>query len=252
LPTVGAKPELATATKERGDGGFADRRRKAGACDGDKGGTMNSIYAGPKRGADRAVLLAHGAGSDMHAATLGRVADALAVAKIPSLRFNYPYRDAGRKSPDRAAVLDATTREAAGELARQAKLPPERLVLGGRSMGGRYCSLIVGTDEDPVPALGLLLLGYPLHAAGKPDQPRVEHFPRITVPCLFASGTRDSLAGKAALTAAVKAIKGPVTMHWLESADHGYRPRKSSGRTTDDVAAEVAAASVDWVRSLPG
>jgi uncharacterized protein len=213
---------------------------------------MNSIYAGPKRGADRAALLAHGAGSDMHAATLARVADALAEARIPSLRFNYPYRDAGRKSPDRAAVLDAATREAAAELARQAKLPLERLVLGGRSMGGRYCSLIVGAEDDPVPALGLLLLGYPLHAPGKPDQPRVEHFPRLMVPCLFVSGTRDSLAAQDALTDAVAAIKGPVTMHWLESADHGYRPRKSSGRTLDDVTTEVARVSVDWVQSLPG
>jgi predicted alpha/beta-hydrolase family hydrolase len=213
---------------------------------------MKSIYSGPKRGADRPVLLAHGAGSDMHAATLAHVADALADAKIPSLRFNYPYRDAGRKSPDRAAVLDAATREAAAELARQAKLPPERLVLGGRSMGGRYCSLIVGADDEPVPALGLLLLGYPLHAAGKPDQRRVEHFPRIRVPCLFVSGTRDSLASQDALTDAVKAIKGPVTMHWLESADHGYRPRKASGRTVEDVAGEVAEVSVDWVQSLPG
>ena len=213
---------------------------------------MNTIYAGPKRGMDRAVLLAHGAGSDMHAATLERVADALAAAKIPSLRFNYPYRDAGRKSPDRAAVLDAATREGAAELARVTKLSPEQLVLGGRSMGGRYCSLVVGDDEEPVPARGLLLLGYPLHAAGKPDQPRVEHFPRLRVPCLFVSGTRDSLASQDALTAAVKAIKGPVTMHWLESADHGYRPKKSSGRTVEDVAAEVAGASVQWVQSLPG
>jgi uncharacterized protein len=118
-------------------------------------------------------------------------------------------------------------------------------------MGGRYCSLVVGADEDPVPALGLLLLGYPLHAPGKHDQPRVEHFPRIRVPCLFASGTRDSLAGQEALTDAVKAIKGPVTMHWLESADHGYRPKKASGRTVDDVAAEVAEVSVQWVQSLP-
>jgi predicted alpha/beta-hydrolase family hydrolase len=211
---------------------------------------LNTIYAGPKRGADRAVLLAHGAGSDMHAATLARVADALAGAKIPSLRFNYPYRDAGRKSPDRAAVLDAATREAAAELARQTKLPPERLVLGGRSMGGRYCSLIVGDDDHPVAALGLLLLGYPLHAAGKPDKPRVDHFPRLRVPCLFVSGTRDSLAGQEALTDAVKAIKGPVTMHWLESADHGYRPRKASGRTLEDVAAEAAEVSVEWVQSL--
>jgi uncharacterized protein len=213
---------------------------------------LNTIYAGPKRGADRAVLLAHGAGSDMHAATLERVADALAAAKIPSLRFNYPYRDAGRKSPDRAAVLDAATREAAAELARTTKLPPERLVLAGRSMGGRYCSLVVGDDEDPAPARGLLLLGYPLHAAGKPDQPRVEHFPRIRVPCLFLSGTRDSLASRDGLTDAVEAIKGPVTMHWLESADHGYRPRKSSGRTVEDIATEVADASVQWVQSLPG
>jgi uncharacterized protein len=212
---------------------------------------VNTIYAGPKRGADRAVLLAHGAGSDMHAATLARVADALAGAKIPSLRFNYPYRDAGKKSPDRAAMLDAVTREAAAELARRTKLPPERLVLGGRSMGGRYCSLIVGDDDDPVPAVGLLLLGYPLHAPGKSDQPRVDHFPRLRVPCLFVSGTRDSLAGQAALTDAVKAIKGSVTMHWLESADHGYRPRKASGRTLDDVAAEAAEVSVDWVQSLP-
>jgi predicted alpha/beta-hydrolase family hydrolase len=211
---------------------------------------MKSIYSGPKRGADRAVLLAHGAGSDMHNATLARVADALADARIPSLRFNYPYRDAGRKSPDRAAVLDAATREAAAELARRTKLPPERLVLGGRSMGGRYCSLIVGDDEDPVPALGLLLLGYPLHAAGKADQPRVEHFPRLLVPCLFVSGTRDSLASQVALTDAVKAIKGPVSMHWLESADHGYRPKKSSGRSVEDVAAEAAQVAVDWVKSL--
>ena len=212
---------------------------------------MNTIYAGPKRGADRAVLLAHGAGSDMHAATLECVADAFSAAKIPSLRFNYPYRDAGRKSPDRAAVLDGATREAATELARVTKLSPERLVLGGRSMGGRYCSLAVGDDEDPVPALGLLLLGYPLHAPGKSDQPRVEHFPRLHVPCLFVSGTRDSLASRDALTGAVKAIKGPVTMHWLESADHGYRPKKASGRTVEDVATEVARVSVEWVQSLP-
>jgi predicted alpha/beta-hydrolase family hydrolase len=95
------------------------------------------------------------------------------------------------------------------------------------------------------------LLGYPLHAPGKSDQPRVDHFPRLRVPCLFVSGTRDSLAGQAALTDAVKAIKGPVTMHWLESADHGYRPRKASGRTLDDVATEAAEVSVDWVHSLP-
>ena len=209
-------------------------------------------WQGPKRGADRAVLLAHGAGSDLHGAALVTVADALAAAKIPSLRFNYPYRSAGRNAPDRPKVLDAATREAAAELAKRAKLPRERLVLGGRSMGGRYCSMVVGDADDPLPALGLVMLSYPLHAAGKPDQPRTAHFPGIRVPILFVSGTRDSLAGRDALTKAAEAVRGRVTFHWVDSADHGYRPLKASGRTIDDVLAEVADTTVTWVAGLPG
>jgi len=209
-------------------------------------------WQGPKRGIDRAVLLAHGAGSDMDGAALRAVSDALEAAAIPSLRFNYPYRSVGRRAPDRPKVLDAATREAAAELAARSKLSPEQLVLGGRSMGGRYCSLVVGADDDAVPARGLMLLGYPLHAAGRPEQPRADHFPRLTVPVLFASGTRDAMAGKADLTKAARRIKGPVTFHWIDTADHGYKPLKSSGRTAADVLAEVAAVAVEWVRVLPG
>ena len=209
-------------------------------------------WQGPKRGVDRAVLLAHGAGSDMNGAALIAVADAFADVGVPSLRFNYPYRSSGKKSPDSTKVLDGATREAAAELARRAKLPPERLVLGGRSMGGRYCSLVVGAADDPVPALGLLLLGYPLHAAGRSDQPRAEHFGSLRVPVLFASGTRDSMAGRADLTKVARRIKGKVSFHWVDTADHGYRPLKASGRTADDVAAEVADTTVAWVADLPG
>jgi uncharacterized protein len=208
-------------------------------------------WQGPKRGADRAVLLAHGAGSDLQGAALRAVADALADANVPSLRFNYPYRSAVRNAPDRPKVLDAATREAAAELAKRAKLPPERLVLGGRSMGGRYCSMVVAADDEPVAALGLLMLSYPLHAAGKPERARTEHFPAIRVPVLFVSGTRDSLAGQEALIAAARVIRGPVSFHWIESADHGYRPLKASGRTTADVLSEVAGTSARWVVDLP-
>jgi len=208
-------------------------------------------YQGPRRGADRAVLLAHGAGADRHAKPLVAVADALAGAGVPSLRFDYPYRAAGRRAPDRPAVLDTVTREAAAELARRAGLPPERLVLGGRSMGGRVASLIVADPDEPVPALGLLLLGYPLHPAGKPERRRDGHFGALTMPVCFLSGTRDALAPRAELTRAARRVAGPVTLHWLESADHGYRPLKSSGRSVDDVLAEVAETSVTWVQSLP-
>ena len=99
---------------------------------------------------------------------------------------------------------------------------------------------------------GLVLLSYPLHAAGKPEKLRVEHFPGIRVPVLFVSGTRDSLAGKADLTKAAKAVRGTVSFHWIETADHGYRPLKASGRTAADVATEVAVTTVAWVAGLPG
>jgi len=196
------------------------------------------------------VLLAHGAGGGRDAPALVGVADALQVAGVPSLRFDYPYRQRGRRSPDRAPVLATATRDAASRLAARAGLDPGRLILGGRSMGGRYCSMVAADPENPVPALGLLLLGYPLHPAGKGEQLRVEHFARLHLPCLFISGTRDALAGHDELIAETKAIPGPVTFHWLETADHGYKPRKSSGRSSDDVVAEVAEVATGWVVSL--
>jgi hypothetical protein len=196
------------------------------------------------------VLLAHGAGAGMDAPALVVVADALEAADIPSLRFEFPYRAAGRRAPDRPPVLDATTRAASIELAERSGLPPDRLVLGGRSMGGRFTSLIAADETDPVPALGLLMLGYPLHPAGKPERRRDDHFPRLTCPVLFVSGTRDALAPHAALTKSAGKIAGAVTFHWLETADHGFRPLKASGRIIDDVLREVAEVSVSWVKSL--
>jgi uncharacterized protein len=208
-------------------------------------------YQGPERGADRAVLLAHGAGADMHAATLTTVADALAAAGIPSLRFNFPYRAAGRRGPDRPPVLEAAVRAAAADLARRAKLPVERLVLGGRSMGGRICSMVAADADDPIAALGLVLLGYPLHPPGRADKLRIEHFPRIVAPALFVSGTRDAFGTPQELKRYTKKVKGPVSFHWIETGDHGFKPLKASGATVASVLAEVAATVVEFVTGLP-
>ena len=212
--------------------------------------SSNDGFQGPKRGADRAVLLAHGAGADMHAAALTAVADALADARVPSLRFDFPYRQAGRRGPDRPPVLLAAVREAAAELARRAKVPAERLVLGGRSMGGRICSIAAGDDADPLPALGLALLGYPLHPPGKPQQLRVEHFPRLTMPVLFVSGTRDAFGTPEELKRNARKIKGPVTYSWIETGDHGFKPLKASGLTAAGALAAAAEAVVGFVQSL--
>jgi predicted alpha/beta-hydrolase family hydrolase len=210
--------------------------------------TIEAECQGPKRGADRAVLLAHGAGADMHARALTTVADALAEAAIPSLRFNFPYMTAGRRAPDRPAVLEAAVRAAAADLAQRTKLPPERIFLGGRSMGGRYCSLVVADAADPLPARGLILLGYPLHPPGKPEQLRTEHFPRIDVPCLFVSGTRDTFGTPEELERHAQQIAGDVEWHWIDTADHGFKPLKASGLTVDAALAAVAADVVAFVR----
>jgi predicted alpha/beta-hydrolase family hydrolase len=209
---------------------------------------MNDVaYQGPKRGADRAVLLAHGAGADMHAAALTTVADALAAAEIPSLRFNFPYKAAGRRSPDRPPVLEAAVRDAAQELAARAKVPVDRIVLGGRSMGGRIGSLVAAQDG----ALGVALLGYPLHPPGKAGQLRVEHFPKLTMPVLFVSGTRDAFGTPDELTQHAKSITGRVAFSWIDTGDHGFKPLKSSGLTPAVALAGAAGAVVDFVASLP-
>jgi predicted alpha/beta-hydrolase family hydrolase len=212
-------------------------------------------HMGPKGGAagqrDRAVLLAHGAGADMEAAALVVAADALASVGVPTLRFNYPYRTAGRKAPDRPPVLLAATREAAAQLARRTKLPPERLVLGGRSMGGRYCSLLAGDAVDPMPALGLVLLGYPLHPPGKPDVIRDEHFDRLRMPVLFVAGTDDKFGTPEELEVSAKRVRGRVRWHWIPTADHGFKPHKrESGLDLDDALAGVAEAVVEFVTKL--
>jgi predicted alpha/beta-hydrolase family hydrolase len=160
-----------------------------------------------------------------------------ALAPVPVERMDFPYRKAGRRSPDKAPVLIAAVREGATELCERTGLPPDRLVLGGRSMGGRMCSMAVA---EGLPALGLALISYPLHPPGKPEKSRTEHLPSIKVPCLFVSGTKDAFGAVAELEAATAAIPGPVTHVWIEGGDHGLRRR-------DD---EVAAVVRDWVLSL--
>ncbi len=184
----------------------------------------------------RAVLLTPGAGAGRDQPSL--VAVERALAPIVVERMDFPYRLAGRSRPDRAEVLVAAVRAGATGLAERTGLAPRRMVLGGRSMGGRICSMAVAEGLD---ALGLVLVSYPLHPPGRPDRLRTEHFGHLDVPCLFLSGTRDAFATPDELEAATGAIPGPVTHVWLDGGDHGLRRR-------DEAVASIVA---DWVTSLP-
>jgi hypothetical protein len=134
-------------------------------------------------------------------------------------------------------VLIATVVEAARALADELGVAPSAIALGGRSMGGRMCSMAVA---DGLPAPALVLVSYPLHPPGRPERLRTEHFAEIAVPCLFVSGTKDAFGTPDELAAASVAIRGPVTHHWIENGDHGLR-RKD---------AEVAEIVRAWTLSL--
>jgi uncharacterized protein len=182
-----------------------------------------------------AFLLTPGAGSDRNHPSL--VAIEQRVAPLPVARVDFPYRRAGRRSPDAAPKLIACIREEAQRLAEGAGLEPDEIVLGGRSMGGRMCSMAVA---EGLPAAGLVLICYPLHPPGRPDKLRVEHLGAITVPCLFVSGTRDPFGSPEELSHHTAAIPGPVTHVWIEDA--GHELKGADQRIADAVA--------DWLGPL--
>jgi predicted alpha/beta-hydrolase family hydrolase len=182
-----------------------------------------------------AALLFPGAGSAASHPSLVAIEEAL--APMPVARADFPYRREGRRAPDRAPKLLACVVEEAGLLATRADVDPAAIVLGGRSMGGRMCSMAVA---EGLPAAGLVLISYPLHPPGKPDRLRIEHLPSLRVPCLFVSGTRDAFGTPMELEHHTASIPGPVRHVWIDGKGHDLKAQ-------DLVIAEAVA---DWVRSL--
>jgi predicted alpha/beta-hydrolase family hydrolase len=170
------------------------------------------------------------------------LAEALAASGRAALLYNFCYAEKGSKRPDPPAVLEATTR-AAAELA-LAETGAQRIVHGGRSMGGRIASQVVAAGER---ADGLAFLGYPLHPPGRFEKQRDAHLPQITAPMLFLQGTRDDFARADLLDALMARLGDRAELHRVEHADHSFGVLKRSGRTPADVLAEVCAALLGWL-----
>ncbi len=180
------------------------------------------------------LILTPGAGASRDHHTL--LAVEAAVAPLPVLRLDFPYRIAGKRMPDRPPIAVAHLREEAERWAAELGVQTSSLVLGGRSYGGRMCSMAVA---EGLPAVGLVLLSYPLHPPGKPDRLRTDHFPAMTVPTLFVSGDRDPFGTPEELESHTATIPGQVTRVTLPGA-HDVRGKD----------AEVATAVADWLRAL--
>jgi uncharacterized protein len=168
-------------------------------------------------------LLTPGAGSDREHSSLIEIENRVAPREV--LRMDFPYREAGKKLPDKAPVLiDAICKRANEWFG--ADTP---VVLGGRSMGGRMCSMVAA--ERRLNVVGLILICYPLHPPKKPDRLRTEHFPQIDVPCLFISGDRDLFGTPEELMVHTANIVGPVQHQTLDRADHSLKGQ--DGRIAD-------------------
>ena len=184
-------------------------------------------------------IAAHGAGGNMHDRGMQAVAKELRERGLDVVRFNFPYSEKKNGRPDPMPVLRATIEAVMADVEHTG-----RLVIGGRSMGGRAASMLAA---DKIQCDGLLLLAYPLHPAGKPEQLRDAHLPRITMPTLCLNGTRDSLCRRDLMEAVLPRLGTNFRMHWVEGADHSFHVLKSSGRSDADVLAEIGAATTYWL-----
>jgi hypothetical protein len=151
-------------------------------------------------------------------------------------RVEFPGRSAGKRRPDPPGVCIETIQTAATELAGRLDVPTSRVALGGRSMGGRMCSMAVA---DGFTAAALVLISYPLHPPGRPDRLRTAHFPSLDLPCLFVSGRRDAFGTPAEFELELAAIPGAVTLVFVDG-DHSLRKRES----------EVAELVAGWMAGL--
>jgi predicted alpha/beta-hydrolase family hydrolase len=214
------------------------------------GTPVSGVYARPDD-ATATIVVAHGAGAGMEHPFMSGFTRAMNSLGFATLRFNFPYREAGRRFPDRPPVAIATWRavtDAATARAAAAGSPDQPIWASGKSFGGRMASMAVA---DGMPAAGLVFLGYPLHPPGKPEKARDEHLPGITVPMLFLQGRNDPFAiPNEQLDDVVRRIGPNATLDWIEEANHSFEV-KGAKRPAAEIGAGLAPRVAAFLRSHP-
>jgi predicted alpha/beta-hydrolase family hydrolase len=192
------------------------------------------------------LVLAHGAGAGQAHPFLRMVAEGLAARGIDVATFDFPYMAAGRRAPDRMPALLEAFRDAVDAARRRKAWAGHRLVVGGKSMGGRVATHLA---TEPVEALaGVVALGYPLHPPGQPDKPRTAHLREMRVPWLVVQGERDTFGTPTELRPVLTPLRD-VTLHVVRDGDHSLKVRKSSGQDQNTVYAEALETVAVWMRT---
>jgi predicted alpha/beta-hydrolase family hydrolase len=207
--------------------------------------TVSGLLTLPK-GARAIYVLAHGAGAGMTHPFLAKFAALMAERGIATLRYQFPYMEAGSRRPDSPKVAEAAVRAAVAEAARH-KLP---IIAGGKSFGGRMTSQ--AEAHGAMGVAGLAFLGFPLHPPGAPATTRADHLADVKVPMLFLQGTKDEFAEMDLLRPVIKALGKRATLHLIPEANHSFRVPAKTGRKEPEIMAELADTLASWADGLIG
>jgi predicted alpha/beta-hydrolase family hydrolase len=197
-------------------------------------------------GRTAAVIVAHGAGNDMHTPLLMHFSTGLCRAGYLCLRFNFPYKERGQKAPDPQEKLVRTWQAAFECVRSHPQYGTPRIVAAGKSMGGRIASQM--TADGQLSPQALVFLGYPLHPPGKTEQLRDAHLYRITVPMLFFAGTRDTLCDLDLLKPVIGRLKAPADLDIVDGGDHSFVLPKSFKVSEEDVCDGILKRTIAWLK----
>jgi len=214
------------------------------------------LYSAPKKSRiGVTIILGHGAGANQSSSFMQLFAGGLAERGLDAMTFNFVYTEKGRNVPDPKAKLESCIRAVIEMALKQKGLKENRLVIGGKSMGGRIASQVAADAcerKDPLAEkiAGLVFLGYPLHPPGNPTKLRVEHLPQVAMPMLFVQGTRDSLGTADEIQPFIKKLKLPARIYAIDGGDHSLKAPKKFGKSQEEIYSAAMNEIVSWVKGI--
>jgi len=196
-----------------------------------------------------ALILGHGAGAGQRSAFMANMSRMLAALGVDVVTFNFLYTEQRRRIPDRPPVLEACYRSVIDAVRGNVASARAHLFIGGKSMGGRIATQVAAADRD-LPVAGLVLLGYPLHPPGRPDQRRDKHLPAIGRPMLFVQGSRDAFGTPAELTPVLASLDQKATLHVVQGGDHSFKLSRTDAAAQAAALDDVARTAADWIQQV--
>jgi uncharacterized protein len=206
------------------------------------------VYPAAGRRVGVTLILGHGAGAGQTSRFMVSMATALAARGIDTATFNFLYMEEKRRLPDPNPRLEACYQAVIAVLRGHKTFGRGALAIGGKSMGGRIASQVAASGTGDL--AGLVLLGYPLHPPGKPDQRRIAHLPKIIAPMLFVQGARDSFGTPEELRPVLQPLPARSELYVVDHGDHSFKVPKRSGVAQEDIEVAIQDKIADWLRRI--